>query len=230
MNFADKYRTAFFKEVIQAIKQIGYLYWDVLSAYRNDPALRGKATGSLELILYAGIWAIFFHRPAHLLYILKIPFIPRLISQVSRFLTSIEIHPGAKIGAGFFVDHGHGVVIGETAEIGDNVLIYHQVTLGGKGDFSYEKRHPTIGSNVIIGAGAIVLGPITVEDNSKIGAGAVVVHNVPSDSVVVGNPGQIIRRHGKRTGTLNPLKNQVEVRLCVSDAGITSLSENLPQA
>ncbi|MCP3927461.1 MAG: serine acetyltransferase [Desulfobacterales bacterium] len=160
--------------------------------YHNDPALKGKIFGSLEIILYAGLWAIFFHRIAHVLFTLKIPFLPRLISQISRFLTGIEIHPGAKIGPGFFIDHGHGVVIGETAEIGKNVLIFHQVTLGGKG-FATGKRHPTIGNNVMIGAGSVILGPVYIGDNVKIGAATVVLNDVPTEAVIVGNPGQIVK-------------------------------------
>lgn len=121
----------------------------------------------------------------------------RLISQIGRFFTGIEIHPGAKIGSGFFVDHGMGVVIGETAEIGDNVTLYHGVTLGGT-SWKKEKRHPTIGNNVVIGTGAKVLGPFKVGDNSRIGAGSVVVNEVPPDSVVVGIPGRVTHRGGKR--------------------------------
>jgi serine O-acetyltransferase len=168
-----------------------------VNAYKKDPALKGKFFGILELLTYAGIWSIFFHRISHLLYVLKIPFIPRFISQVSRFLTGIEIHPGAKIGKGFFIDHGSGVVIGETAEVGNNVLLFHQVTLGGVSQSS-GKRHPTIGNNVIIGTGAKILGAITINDNTQIGAGTIITKDIPSHSVVVGNPGKIIKRFGEK--------------------------------
>ncbi len=177
--------------------QLGYIWSDLKSAYRNDPALQGRISALPELFLYAGVWAITFHRFAHFLFTLNVPFFPRLLSQFSRFLTGIEIHPGAAIGSGFFIDHGQGVVIGETAEIGNNVVMFHQVTLGGRG-FATGKRHPTVGSNVVIGAGATVLGPVFIGDNSKIGAGTVVLNDVPVESVVVGNPGRIVKKSGKR--------------------------------
>lgn len=176
-----------------ALRQLTFLYTDIVEAYRKDPALRGKVFGIVELLTYAGIWSLFFHRIAHLLFALKIPVIPRLLSQTARFLTGIEIHPGAKIGKGFFIDHGSGVVIGETTEIGDNVLLFHQVTLGGT-KMLPGKRHPTVGNNVVIGAGAKVLGPLLIGDNSKIGAGSIVVKDVQSDVVVVGNPAHIINK------------------------------------
>ncbi|MBI2459202.1 MAG: serine O-acetyltransferase [Parcubacteria group bacterium] len=172
-------------------------FYDIKAAYRNDPALRGSPFSVLEIILYQGLYAIFFHRLAHWLWQYKIPFIPRLISQISRFLTGIEIHPGAKIDRGFFIDHGMGVVIGETAEIGENVLIYHEVTLGGL-SLNTGKRHPTIGNNVIIGAGAKLFGPLTVGDNSQIGGGAVIVKDVPPNSVAVGNPGKVVKLDGEK--------------------------------
>lgn len=170
---------------------------DVRAAYRNNPALRSNCFSVLEIILYQGLYAILFHRLAHWLWRYKVPFIPRLISQISRFLTGIEIHPGAEIGRGFFIDHGMGVVIGETAEIGENVLICHEVTLGGT-SLSVGKRHPTIGNNVIIGAGAKLFGPLTVGDNSQVGGGAVIVKDVPPNSVVVGNPGKVVKLDGKK--------------------------------
>ena len=189
--------------VPQAFKQLGYIGSDLASAYNNDPAIRGKITALPELLLYAGVWAILFHRFSHLLFALKIPFLPRLISQVARFLTGIEIHPGASIGSGFFIDHGNGVVIGETAEIGNNVIMFHQVTLGGRG-FATGKRHPTVGSNVMLGAGSTILGPVFIGDNSKIGAGTVVLDNVPEDSVVVGNPGRVVKHSGEKI--MSPIK------------------------
>jgi len=157
--------------------------------FREDPA----ATSVLEIVLcYPGFHAILLHRLAHRLYRWRVPLLARLISQFSRFWTGIEIHPGATIGRRFFIDHGMGVVIGETAEIGDDVLLYQNVTLGGTGT-EKGKRHPTIGNSVVIGAGAKVLGNIVIGDNVKIGAGSVVVHPVPDNSTVVGIPGRVVR-------------------------------------
>ena len=157
--------------------------------FREDPA----AKSVLEIVLcYPGFHAVWMHRLAHWLYEAKIPILPRFISQVSRFFTGIEIHPGARIGRRFFIDHGMGVVIGETSEIGDDVLIYQGVTLGGTGH-EQGKRHPTIGNNVVIGTGAKVLGSIRIGNNVKIGAGSVVVRPVPDNSTVVGIPGRIVR-------------------------------------
>ena len=175
------------------------MFSDIEVIFENDPA----AKNIFEVLMYQGLWAVLFHRWANLFYRLKIPLLPRLISQFSRFLTSIEIHPGAKLGKRFFIDHGFGIVIGETAEIGDNVTIFQGVTLGGTGK-EKGKRHPTIGHNVVIGAGAIVLGPIYIGDNSRIGAGAVVTKSVPPDTTVVGNPSWIVRREGRR---LDPLEH-----------------------
>jgi len=172
----------------------------IATAYKKDPALRG-GLNALEILLYPGVHAIFFHRVAHFLWIIRIPFLPRLISQFSRFVTGIEIHPGARIGKRFFIDHGMGVVIGETAEIGDDVMMYHGVTLGGHGwwvDQKGQKRHPTIGNNCILGLGCKVLGPVTVGDNSKIGADAIVIHDVPKDSLIVGPLGKYVMRQGRK--------------------------------
>ena len=149
----------------------------------KDPAIKGNA----EVLLYPSFWATISHRVAHHFYKKKHYFIARFISQFSRMLTGIEIHPGAKIGKGFFIDHGMGVVIGETCEIGDNVLLYQGVTLGGTGKGT-GKRHPTIGNNVMIGSGAKVLGPVVIGDNAKIGAGSVVVKDVPAHTTAVGVP------------------------------------------
>jgi serine O-acetyltransferase len=166
--------------------------------FREDPAAKSK----LEIILcYPGFHAILMHRVAHRLYDANIPILPRFISQVSRFLTGIEIHPGAKIGRRFFIDHGMGVVIGETTEIGDDVLLYQGVTLGGTGN-EHGKRHPTIGNNVVIGTGAKVLGSIQIGNNVKIGAGSVVVHPVPDYSTVVGVPGRVVRMRSAPDGVL----------------------------
>ncbi|MGO3801603.1 MAG: serine O-acetyltransferase EpsC [Fusobacterium sp.] len=164
------------------------LNYDLENVVKLDPAARNK----LEvLLLYSGIHSLISHRIAHFLYKKRIFFIARLISQISKFFTGIEIHPGATIGKGFFIDHGNGVVIGETAEIGDNVMIYHQVTLGGTGNEKGVKRHPTVGDNCIIGTGAKLLGNITIGKNSKIGANSVVLRNVPENATVVGIPGKV---------------------------------------
>ena len=165
---------------------------------QKDPASKGY----LQIILlYSGLHALVAHRIAHSLWELKVPFIPRFISQLARFLTGIEIHPGAVIGRGLFIDHGMGVVVGETAIIGDNVTLFQGVTLGGTGKET-GKRHPTIGNNVVIGAGAKVLGNITVEENSYIGANAVVLRDVPANSTVVGVPGHITKQDGKKIDLL----------------------------
>lgn len=164
---------------------------DIRAIYRNDPAAR-----NIEFLLYPGFHAILIHRFAHLLWNLKIPFIPRLLSQLSRFFTGLEIHPGAQIGPGFFCDHGAGLVIGETTIIGKNVVLFHNVTLGGTGKHQ-GKRHPTIGDNVLIGTGATILGPITVGNNVKIGANSfVVMKDIPSNCTVTGTPAHIIKRNG----------------------------------
>ncbi len=169
------------------------------TAYKKDPALKGIKT--LEVLLYQGVHAILLHRIAHLLYKIKVPFIPRLISQINRFFTLIEIHPGAKIGKRFFIDHGVGIVIGETSEIGDDVMMYHGVTLGGHGwwtDKKGAKRHPTIGNNVVLGVGCKILGPVKVGDNSKIGAGAIAIKDVPPNSTIVGELGKYVVKGGKK--------------------------------
>ena len=175
---------------------------DIKALYRNDPAAR-----NIEFLLYPGLHAIIIHRFTHLLWRLKIPFIPRLLSQISRFLTGIEIHPGAGIGKGFFIDHGIGVVVGETTEIGDNCVLFHNVTLGGTGKHK-GKRHPTIGNNVMIGTGAILLGPIIVGDNVKIGANTfILMQNVPANTTVAGTPGRIVKMNGQRISIkLSPSK------------------------
>jgi serine O-acetyltransferase len=162
---------------------------------RNIMSLDPAARSFLEvLLLYPSVHAIIFHRVAHKLYKKKFFFVARFLSQTSRFFTGIEIHPGAQIGRRFFIDHGMGVVIGETAEIGDDVIIYHGVTLGGTGKDS-GKRHPTLGNKVLVGAGAKILGPITLGDNVKVGANTVVLKNVPSNSTIVGTSGRIILKN-----------------------------------
>ena len=169
---------------------------DVASAHSRDPAARD--VGSLEILAtWPGVHALLAHRVAHALYCTGLPLLPRVIAAASRSVTGIEIHPAARIGAGFFIDHGMGAVIGETAEIGDNVTLYQGVTLGGTG-FGTGKRHPTVQDNVTIGSGAKLLGPITVGHGSKIGANSVVIHDVPPNSTVVGNPGHPVRIDGRR--------------------------------
>ncbi|GAB4328482.1 MAG: serine O-acetyltransferase [Leptolyngbyaceae cyanobacterium] len=180
------------------IAVISTLIADFRIIFERDPAARNW----LEVLFcYPGLQAILFHRFAHWLYVLGLPFIPRLISHIARFLTGIEIHPGAQIGRGVFIDHGMGVVIGETAIIGDYVLIYQGVTLGGTGKES-GKRHPTLGENVVVGAGAKVLGNLLIGNNVRIGAGSVVLRDVPSDCTVVGIPGRIVYRSGERVEPL----------------------------
>ncbi len=166
----------------------------VKAAKDRDPA----AVNAAEILFtYSGVHAVINHRMAHWLYRHRMPFLPRWISQLSRFFTGIEIHPGARIGEGFFIDHGMGVVIGETSEIGNNVTIYQGVTLGGTGK-EKGKRHPTIGDNVVISAGAKVLGSIEIGNNVIIGSGAVVIKSVPDNCTVVGVPGKIVRVGGEK--------------------------------
>lgn len=188
-------------EEIQAIKQ-------------RDPSIKSSA----EAFLYPSLYAILFHRIAHKLYKMKWFFLARFISQVSRGLTGIEIHPGAQIGKRLFIDHGMGVVIGETCEIGNDVTIYHGVTLGGTGKED-GKRHPTIGNNVMISAGAKVLGPFKVGDNARVAAGAVVLQEVPADATIVGIPGKIVRHKGKRVDPCDTLdqvilSDPVQMEIC----------------
>lgn len=171
---------------------------DFRIVFDRDPAARN---GLEVLFCYPGLQALLFHRFAHWLNAIGIPFIPRFISHISRFLTGIEIHPGATIGKGVFIDHGMGVVIGETAILGDGCLIYQGVTLGGTGKES-GKRHPTLGEGVVVGAGAKVLGNLYIGNNVRIGAGSVVLRDVPSDCTVVGVPGRVVYRSGVR---VNPL-------------------------
>ena len=161
----------------------------VRAVKKNDPAARNIFE---ILLLYSGVHAIFYYRIAHFFYKIKLKFLARCVSQLARFLTGIEIHPGAKIGKELFIDHGMGVVIGETAEIGDHCVLYQGVTLGGTGK-DKGKRHPNLGDNVMIGAGAKVLGPITIGSGSKVGAGAVVLREVPENSIAVGVPARIIK-------------------------------------
>ncbi|WP_312473903.1 serine O-acetyltransferase [Neobacillus sp.] len=201
---------------------------DVEVVFEQDPAARSY----LEVILtYSGLHAIWSHRLAHVLFTRKLFFLARVISQVSRFFTGIEIHPGAKIGRKFFIDHGMGVVIGETCEIGDNVTIYQGVTLGGTGK-EKGKRHPTIMDNVLIATGAKVLGSITIGENSKIGGGSVVLKEVPPNSTVVGIPGKVVIQDGKRiNNNLNhcDLPDPVADRLREMQDELIQLKQQLEQ-
>ena len=208
--------------IILSLIAIFVLFWaaiavffqkEIRAAFERDPA----ATNYFEVLLtYAGLHAVIFYRIAHSLWSMKVPFLPRYISQLARFFTGIEIHPGARIGEGLFIDHGMGVVVGETAIIGDNVLLYQGVTLGGTGK-ERGKRHPTIGNNVVVGAGAKILGNITIGDNSYIGSNAVVIKDVPPNSTVVGVPGRITKQDGKKIDisldhihVLDPLVQEIE--------------------
>jgi len=167
---------------------------EIKATFDRDPA----AKNFIEVLLtYAGLHALIFYRISNLLFKLGVPFLPRMISQIGRFFTGIEIHPGATIGENLFIDHGMGVVVGETAVIGDNVTIYQGVTLGGTGK-EKGKRHPSVGNNVVIGTGAKVLGNITIGDNAYIGANAVVIKDVPANSTIVGVPGRVTKQEGKK--------------------------------
>jgi serine O-acetyltransferase len=169
---------------------------DVASARERDPAARG--IGTLEILTgWAGVQALLAHRVAHALWEAEVPLVPRTIAYTSRSITGVEIHPAARIGSDFFIDHGSGVVIGETAEIGDRVTLYQGVTLGGTG-FARGKRHPTLEDDVTVGSGAKLLGPVTVGENAKVGANTVVIEDVPDHTTVVGNPGHPVRVEGKK--------------------------------
>ncbi|NPE09455.1 MAG: serine O-acetyltransferase [Asgard group archaeon] len=177
--------------IIDDVEQIfQHFASDVTAAFKKDPAADSIVS---VLTSYPGIQAVLIYRVAHFLWKLGLPFVPRYLSNLAAQITGIDIHPGAKIGSDFFIDHGKGVVIGETAEIGDNVTIYQGVSLGGV-SLERKKRHPTIGNNVVIGAGAKILGPIIVGDNVKIGANSVVINDIPPNSVVVGVPGRVVSK------------------------------------
>jgi len=193
---------------------------DIKAIYRNDPAAR-----NIEFLLYPGFIAISCHRFNHFLWKLRIPFFPRLLSELVRFITGVEIHPGAKVGKGCFVDHGNGLVIGETAQIGDNCVLYHNVTLGGTGKH-VGKRHPTLGNNVLVGTGAILLGPVTVGDNVKIGANSfVVMRDIPSNCTVAGTPARITKRDGVHVNE-EPPRTQV-YRLSMSESSVAESDRNV---
>lgn len=198
---------------------------DICNIYENDPA----AKNVWEIIFcYPGLQALLVHRFSHKLYMWHIPFLPRFISYLTRIFTGIDIHPGAQIGRRCFIDHGTGIVIGETTIIGHDVLIYQQVTLGGTGK-AKGKRHPTVGNNVILGAGAKILGNITIGDNVRIGAGSVVVSNVPPHSTVVGVPGRVVRQAVTKDGVLqhNRIPDPVETELEKLQKEIAQLKEEV---
>ena len=174
----------------------GEIRRDVSAAHQRDPAARGVSSTEI-LTSWPGVHALLTHRVAHALHGAGVPVVPRALAYGSRAVTGIEIHPAARIGRGLFIDHGAGVVIGETAEIGDDVTLYQGVTLGGTG-FATGKRHPTVGDEVVVGAGARLLGPIEVADGAKIGANSVVINDVPANATVVGNPGHVVRIEGRR--------------------------------
>ena len=169
---------------------------DLAAAQERDPAARSVGRGEI-LLTYRGVQALLAHRVCHALHAAGVPLLPRFIAYMTTAVTGVEIHPAARIGRGLFIDHGVGVVIGETAEVGNDVTIYQGVTLGGTG-FARGKRHPTVGNEVMIGAGSALLGPIVIGDRSKIGANSVVIHDVPPNSTVVGNPGHPVRVDGKK--------------------------------
>ena len=199
---------------------------DINVALERDPA----AHHPLEVVLaYPGFHARQFHRLAHALYRSRVPVLPRLISHVSRFVTGIEIHPGARIGEGFFIDHGMGVVIGETAEVGDNCHLYQGVTLGGTSTRKV-KRHPTLGNGVTVGANAAVIGAVMIGDNARIGAGSVVVTNVPANATVVGVPGHVVAFHDPGNDTIVRLPDpewdrieQLEQRVALLERRLVTL-------
>ena len=210
-----------FEKLIESVKS------DIESVKRRDPAARS----TIEILLtYSGLHAIIMYRAAHWFHTRKMFVIARCISQFARFLTGIEIHPGAKIGKGFFIDHGSGVVIGETTEIGDNCLIYQGVTLGGTGK-EKGKRHPTLGINVMVGSGARVLGPFKVGDNAKITANAVVLEEVPPNCTAVGVPAKIVKRNGKKVTNSDldqvHIPDPVAQELCVHLMRIEKLEKQM---
>lgn len=199
---------------------------DIQAVFDGDPA----AVNTLEVLLaYPGFHARQCHRLAHTPYRWHIPVLPRLLSHISRFITGIEIHPGAKIGEGFFIDHGMGVVIGETAVIGDNVILYQGVTLGGT-SHQKVKRHPTLGNNVVVGVGAQLIGDITIGDGSKVGAGSVVVTSVPDHATVVGIPGRVVAVRNPDTDTVERLPDPVWEKLEDLEGKVAGLEKRLDQA
>lgn len=198
---------------------------DVEAVKQRDPAAKN---GVEILLLYSGVHAIFAYRVSHKLYLGRHYFSARLVSQLAKFLTGIEIHPGATIGKGLFIDHGTGVVIGETAEIGDNCTLYQGVTLGGTGKDT-GKRHPTLGDNVMVGSGAKVLGPFKIGDNSKIASNAVVLEEIPQDCTAVGIPARVVRRGGRKLDNMDQIHipDPVSQELCRLEHRIAVLEAEL---
>ena len=210
----------FIKRIIRSYRA------EIQSIKDRDPA----ASSTLEILTYAGLHAVAMYRVAHWFYLKDMKFAARLISQTARFLTGIEIHPGAKIGKGLLIDHGSGVVIGETAVIGDNCLLYQGCTLGGTGK-DQGKRHPTLGNNVMVGCGAKVLGPFTVGDNTKIAANAVVLESVPANCMAVGVPARIVKQNGKRTLDLDQvhIPDPISQEICKNRVEISRLTKRIEQ-
>jgi serine O-acetyltransferase len=199
---------------------------DIRAVFEHDPAAKN---GWEIFFLYPGFHARQCHRLAHTLWNWRWPFFPRLVSNLGRFFTGIEIHPGAKIGEGFFIDHGMGVVIGETSEIGDNVAIYQGVTLGGT-SLLKKKRHPTLGNNVVVGAGAKLIGAIIIGDGVKIGAGSVVVTSVPPHTTVVGVPGRVVEVRNPDTDTVEKLPDPVGEKLQMLERRVAELESKLKKS
>lgn len=205
------------------------LRYDIQAILQRDPAARN---GFEVFFLYSGFHALMWHRTAHFFYTHKMKFIGRMLSQTGRFFTGVEIHPAAQIGRGLMIDHGMGVVIGETTVIGDNCTIYQGVTLGGTGKES-GKRHPTLGNNVMVGSGAKVLGPFTVGDNSKIAAGAVVLNEVPANSTAVGIPARVVKRDGVNVNDcdLDQIKipDPITQQLCTLSVHVATLEREIAE-
>lgn len=199
---------------------------DVQAVFDHDPAVKNVWE---VFFAYPGFHARQFHRLAHTLWHWHIPFFPRFISHIGRFLTGIEIHPGAEIGKGFFIDHGMGVVIGETSQIGDNVLLYQGVTLGGTSQ-QKKKRHPTLGNNVVVGTGAKLIGAITIGDNTKVGAGSVVINSVPPNATVVGVPGRVVEIRNPDTDIVEKLPDPVWEKIQSLENKIIELEKRLENA
>ena len=196
---------------------------DIQAIFEHDPAARNAWE---VFFVYPGFHARQFHRLAHTLWNWRVPFFPRLISHISRFFTGIEIHPGAKIGEGFFIDHGMGVVVGETSEIKNNVALYQGVTLGGT-SLLKKKRHPTLGNNVVVGAGAKLIGAINIGDNVKVGAGSVVITSVPANATVVGVPGRVVEIRNPDTDTVEKLPDPVWEKIETLEKRIAELENPL---
>lgn len=196
---------------------------DIRAVFEHDPAVRNVWE---VIFVYPGFHARQCHRLAYTLWNWRIPFLPRVISHIGRFFTGIEIHPGAKIGEGFFIDHGMGVVIGETSEIKDNVALYQGVTLGGT-SLQKKKRHPTLGNNVVVGAGAKLIGAITIGDDVKVGSGSVVIASVPAHATVVGVPGRVVEIRNPDTDTVEKLPDPVWERLENLEERIVELEKRL---